>query len=150
MSEVRELLRELPIPLAIIIAEEIRGAVEEIIGGVGRWATRSITLKDVTIERVTEVLSVEGRGKVREAVVVADSPDFAVYVETDGRVVLDFTFPNLQKLSEVMVNVDAIDRDGEYLLRLSDISFLSSCTLRLRPLGRVTLKHVLVIYDVAQ
>jgi hypothetical protein len=146
--DVEELIERLPVPVALIIADELRSALEERVG-VAKEATYTVSFRSRVVETEFTLLDVRGRGRVREAVLLADSPDFDVYVEVDGRSIFSHSFAELQSISEVMEGVDAFDRDGEYVFRFSDLSFLNRFLYVIRPRGRVTLKHALVLYNLA-
>jgi len=147
---VEELIKSLPIPLALILAEELKDEVREALGKAGRLVTRTVAMRDVVLEGVLDLLKVSGKGMVREAVIVSDTTSYDVYVEVDGRSVLNHSFDELVLLSDVLEYVDALSRDGSYLLRLSELSFLSGCVVRVKPRGNVRLNQVLIIYDVLE
>lgn len=147
---VAELASRHDLPVALILAEEImeellEGRKEE--GGV-RASTRSVIVRDQVVEGVYTLLSVAGRGKVREAVIVTDSPDLTIYIEVDGKPYINHGFTELLGLSDVIRSVDVFDKDGTYVVRTSDIAFLEGCNIYLRPHRRLVVKHALVLYDV--
>jgi len=149
LSSVEELLERLPIPLAIIIAEEIREGVTEKLKDLKAFeATKSVVVKDKLVDRLFEFLTVEGRGRIRELTLVLDKPDFEIYVEADGRAVINHSFSELSQLSEVMEEVDALQTNGYYVFRISNISFLSNCKVILKPQKPVTVKNGLALYNV--
>jgi len=147
---VEELIKSLPIPLALILAEELKDELREALGKAGRLVTRTVVMRDVVLEGVSDLLKVSGKGRVREAVIVSDTTSYDVYVEVDGRSVLNHSFDDLALLSDVLEFVDALSRNGSYLLRLSELSFLSGCVVRVKPRGSVRLSQVLITYDVLE
>jgi hypothetical protein len=149
-SELEELLRRLPTPLAIILAEELREGVEEALRELrGAEATRSVALRDREVEGVFELLSLSGRGRVRELLLVSTSPDFDLYVEVDGLELVNHSFRELEEVSEVLEEVDAFERNGHYVVRLRNLGFREKCLVVVRPRGRLVLKHAFALYDVA-
>jgi hypothetical protein len=147
---VEELLERLPLPLALILAEEIREGVEEALRELrGAEATRSIVLRDRALEGVFELLSLSGRGRIRELLLVSTSPDFNLYVELDGLELVNHSFRELEEVSEVLEEVDAFERNGYYVVRLRGLGFRDKCLVVVKPHGRLVLKHAFALYDTA-
>jgi len=141
-----EFISELPLPIALIIADEIRSGVEEKIG-IPREVTQTVSYRDKVVETTFTLIDVTGTGKVRELVLLTDKPDFDMYVEIDSRAVINHSFTELQDVSEAMEEVDAFDRDGEYVVRFTNLSFLNRFLALIKPRGRITLKQALVLYN---
>ena len=146
---IEQILSKFPLPIALIIAEEIRSAVEDRLEGLkAAEATRSVIVRDQAIDGVYTLLSLTGKGRVREAVLILDKPDVDIYVEADGRALINHSFAELQEVSDVMEEVDAFDKNGYYVIRLTNISFLSNCYIHVRPRKPLTIKQGLVLYNV--
>jgi hypothetical protein len=146
---IEEILNKFPLPIALIIAEEIKSAVEDRLEGLkAAEATRSVIVRDQAIDGVYTLLSLAGKGRVREAVLILDKPDADIYVEADGRALINHSFAELQEVSDVMEDVDAFDKNGYYVIRLTNISFLSNCYIHVRPRKPLTIKQGLVLYNV--
>lgn len=146
---IEQILSKFPLPIALIIAEEIKSAVEDRLEGLKvAEATRSVIIRDKVIDGVYTLLSITGKGRVREAVLILDKPDADIYVEADGRALINHSFAELQEVSDVMEEVDAFDKNGYYVIRLTNISFLNNCYIYVKPLKPLTIKQGLVLYNV--
>ena len=141
-------MEKLPIPIGLVIAEELKEGVEKALKTVKREeATRAHVIRNQLVEGVFTFLSLTGRGRVRELLLMFDSPDVGLYVECDGRPLINHDFKELQDLSEVMEEIDAFERDSSYVFRVSNVSFLSGFTCVVKPKKRVLIKQGMTIYD---
>jgi hypothetical protein len=141
-------LEKLPIPIGLVIAEELREGVEEALKTVKREeATRTHVIRNQLVEGVFTFLSLTGRGRVRELLLMFDNHEVGLYVECDGRSLINHDFNELQDLSEVMEEIDAFERDGSYVFRIGNVSFLSSFSCIVKPKKRALIRQGMVIYD---
>ena len=147
--ELGEVLERLPIPLAIIVAEELREGIEKVISDIRlKEATYSTTVRNQIVDKLYTFLSLSGRGKLREAVLITNSPEFNIYVDVDGRSIVNHSFSELMDVSEYMEEIDAFDKNGYYVVRLSSLAFLSRCQIVLLPYKNLVLKHAFAIYNI--
>jgi hypothetical protein len=152
LSDLWELLRELPLPLAIIIAEELREGVEEALGKLRKpLSTYVVDHKMLSLEGSREMLNLRGRGTLRELLVVFEDPDLLVALEADGRQIINHRLSELMDVSELLEDVDVFERNGSYVFRISSVHFLSGLRNVLAPLNpsaRATVKRYFAIYDI--
>jgi len=144
---IKKFLERLPLPLALVFVEEIKNAVEEHLKDLKiRSQTRSFVLKDQVVDKVFSFLSLEGRGKIRELVLISDSPSFNIYIEVDGRSLINHSFNDLAKISELMEDIDVVTNDY-YVVRVANISFLNKASVVINPQTKIVLKQAFVLYD---
>ena len=143
-----ELLKRLPIPLVLIFAEELSSRLEGVFEGVRvREVTKSVIVRDLSIDKLYDFINLLGVGRVRELVLITDLPDFELHVEVDGRLLIRHSFDELSSISQVMEEVDAFEKDGAYVVRLSNIRFTNNCKVYVLPRKRITIKQGLTLYD---
>ena len=151
LSSLEELVERLPLPIGLVIAEEIKSGIEEALKDVGvREVTHTHTVREVLVDRIYNFISLKGRGNVRELILTFDSTDFDLYIESDGRTIINHSFNKLMEISDVMEEIDAFEKNGVYVFRISKISFLNSLNVYVKPHTgkRVTIKEGFTLYNI--
>jgi len=149
-----DLLRELPVPLAIIIAEELREGVEEALGKLRKpLSTYVVDHKMLRLSGSRKMLDLSGRGTLRELLIITDSPDLLVALEADDRQVVNHRLSELAEVSDLLENIDVFERDGSYVFRISSVHFLTRLRNVLAPItptAQATVKRYFALYDIEQ
>ena len=147
-----DLLRELPVPLAIIIAEELREGVEEALGKLRKpLSTYVVDHKMLRLSGSRKMLDLSGRGTLRELLIITDSPDLLVALEADDRQVVNHRLSELAEVSDLLENIDVFERDGSYVFRISSVHFLTRLRNVLAPItptAQATVKRYFALYDI--
>jgi len=148
LSRVDELLGQLPLPIAIIIAEELREAVKEGLRETRvKEATESRIIRDRVVDGVFEFLNISGSGRIRELMLITDNPQFNIYVELDNKPTINHSFTELQQLSEVMEEIDAFEKNGLFVFRATNLYFTEKCYVVVKPIIKITIKHGFILFN---
>jgi hypothetical protein len=144
--------RELPLPLAIIIAEELREGVEEAIGRLGKpLSTYVVDHRMLRLSGSREMLDLRGRGTLRELIIISEDPNLLISLEADDRQIINHRLLELMDVSELLEDVDVFERNGSHVFRISSVHFLSglrNILVPLNPSSQVTVKRYFALYDV--
>ncbi|MEM1522298.1 MAG: hypothetical protein QXU69_04690 [Thermofilaceae archaeon] len=140
----------LSMAMQIVVAEEVGrqiGEKVEVEVEVPRPRTVVIDVRNLLVEDRYELLDVAGPGHLKELLVVSPSSSFSLSLLVDGRAIkLDFA--DLVEVSEVLERVDAFERDGRYVLRLSDVKWVESFLAVVQVDQPTQLERVFADYDV--
>ena len=148
LSRVDELLDQLPLPIVIIIAEELREAIKNSLREARvEEATESRIIRDRVIDSVFELLNISGSGKIRELMLITDSPEFNIYVELDNKPIINHSFTELQQLSEIMEEIDAFEKNGLFVFRATNLYFTEKCKVIVKPAIKITIKHGFILFN---
>jgi len=142
-----ELLSRLPTPIALVIAEELAREVAEGVSESLKVETRVLEKRDLTFTGEVELFKLEGRGLLRELVVLTDSPDFGFTLAADGRVLYNDSFRALSFISELFEDLDVFETDGTHAVRVARVSFLKGLQVVLRAQGQVRVLRALALFD---
>jgi hypothetical protein len=144
-----ELLKELPIPLAIIVAEELREGVEEALAKLRKpISTYVVEHKMLSLIGSKTLLDLVGRGTLRELLIISDSPNLLVMVEADGRPIINHRLSELMEVTELLENIDVFERNGTHVLRISSVYFLNKLRNVLVSPITTTVRRYFAIYDI--
>jgi hypothetical protein len=147
----------LDLALAIALAEELAEETAErvrekvsvamtVIPAV--QVTPSTEVVDHTDVRLPATYDIRCPATVREAVIVSNEPDVLVDLEVDGVTMLYSDFKSLSKISQYSEWIDAIENNGVYVIRLSDISCRERLSLVVNSLNQdVKVERVLFKID---
>ena len=142
-----ELLSRLPTPIALVIAEELAREIAEGVSETFKVETSVLERRDFTFTGEVELFSLDGRGLLRELVVLTDSPDFDFTLLADGRVLYSDSFRALKFISELFEDLDVFEADGAYAVRVAKVSFLKGLQVVLRARGQVKVLRALALFD---
>ncbi len=140
----------LAIALAEELAEETAERVSERIGVVVpavpvAQAVPSTEVHDYADVRLPATYDIKCPATVSEAVIVSDKPDVLIDLAVDGVSVLYEDFRSLSKISQYSEWIDAIENNGIYVIRLSDISCKERLSLTVNALNHdVRVERVLL------
>lgn len=147
-----DLLRELPVPLAIIVAEELREGVEKVLRALGKpLSTYVVDHRMLGLSGSRTMLDLSGRGTLRELLIIADSPDLLVALEVDSRQIVNHRLTELMEVSDLLENIDVFERNGSYVFRISSVHFLNrlrNILVPLTPSAQATVKRYFALYDI--
>ena len=87
-------------------------------------------------------MPVEGPGRVKQLMVLAREKNFAVTVEVDRKAVVDGTFTELQELSTEFTDVAAYEKNGEYLVNVTNYPFREQLKLAVAPGEEITFSEL--------
>lgn len=121
----------------------------EILAEEKKFETQILNLKDEVVNDDEKIcLDLRGKGTINEILVVADSPNFRVYIRSDNRVIIDDDFSTLNKYTSYVNLYDAFeDADaGEYIFSSGAIPFLNYLKFSLIAYGSVTFKKIYAQY----
>jgi hypothetical protein len=144
---VEELLSRLPTPLALVIAEELAREIAEGVTEGFKVETHVLERRDFTFTGEVELFSLDGRGFLRELVVLTDSPEFDFTLLADGRVLYNDGFKALRFISELFEDLDVFEMDGAHAVRVARVSFLNGLRVVLRSREQVKILRALVLAD---
>ena len=160
MKVIREIFKD-DVLAAIIIAEELKSTIPapevKVQESEKREAkvktvpcvTRVIRKADESVWYEYEVLNVKGTGKLKEFSLITDSPDYRLVFVVDRHKFYDDTWSGLSELSQYINHVDAFqDADGNYVLRIGETGFNEHILIRFSPSTTITVKQVVVVYEV--
>jgi hypothetical protein len=142
-----ELLSRLPTPIALVIAEELAREIAEGVSENLKVETHVLEKRDFTFTGEVELFRLDGRGLLRELVVLTDSPDFSFTLVVDGRVLYNDDFRALRFISELFEDLDVFETDGAYTVRVARVSFLKGLQAILKSQGRVKVFRALALFD---
>lgn len=142
-----ELLSRLPTPIALVIAEELaREIAEGVVEGL-KVETNVLEKRDFTFTGEVELFRLQGRGLLRELVVLTDSPDFSFTLTADGRVLYNDDFRALKFISELFEDLDVLEANGAYAVRAARVSFLEGLQVILKSQRQVKVLRALALFD---
>ena len=144
---VEELLSRLPTPIALVIAEELAREIAEGVSEGLKVETIVLEKRDFTFTGEVELFRFEGRGLLRELVVLTDSPDFSFTLMADSRVLYNDSFKALRFISELFEDLDVLETDGVYAVRVARVSFLKGLQVILKSQGQVKVLRALALFD---
>lgn len=145
---IEEIAKRLPLPLAIVISEEIARELSEAVMKQAKLATKMVTLVEKVFTGELEILRVKGRGTVRELIIITDSPNYVFHTMIDDRVAYNHSYDELLKLSDLMEDLDVITENSNYILRVSKISFINEFRCVLKSTQPVKLSKAVALYDI--
>lgn len=87
-------------------------------------------------------LEVPGPGRLEDAVVIAEDPEFDVNIRTHTTTFLSDSFTNLQKIADSIEMASAFTRDGLNTLSARDIAFASYAVFEIRPRKKIAFNRV--------
>jgi hypothetical protein len=154
MSEggaVRSAIERVKLPLALILAEEVAREVAQAIRPPPRlkMVTRTLDLSRKLVRGFEELISSRREGKLRELMIRSLSKDFRVAMLVDGVRLMDRSFDELVEVSQYLESVDAFEAEGEYILRLKDISWTRDFLLALLTKGDILFPRIVGFWDEA-
>jgi len=126
----------LSMAMAIVAAEE---AAREVARGVKvEVSVEPQRPRETKVVRLVDVepgtiISESGPGRLVELVAVSDTRGYEMTIVADGRIVASGTFDWYQSISPYSEWVDAFENNGSFILRVSDVSFSTSLSVRFRP-----------------
>jgi len=94
-----------------------------------------------------DLISVRGRGKLREFMVRAKGKNFRVIILADGLKKLDRTYDELDVISEYLDFIDAFEVDGEYIIHLKEVSWISDFLLTLLAEEEIVFLKIFAVWD---
>ena len=144
---VEELLSRLPTPIALVIAEELAREIAEGVSESFKVETIVLEKRDFTFTGEVELFRLQGRGLLRELVVLTDSPDFSFTLTVDGRVLYNDDFRALKFISELFEDLDVLEANGAYAVRAARVSFLEGLQVILKSRGQVKVLRALALFD---
>ena len=147
----------LDLALAIVLAEELAEETAERVREKVSVATTVIPAVQVTPStevidnadvRLPTTYDIKCPATVREAVIVSNKPDVLIDLVVDGITMLYGDFKSLSKISQYSEWIDAIENNGVYVIRLSDISCKERLSLVVNALNEdVRVERVLFKID---
>lgn len=137
------------IPLSIVLIDELEREVERALKKVQPRdvVTKFIDQDNVRVLGVRDVISVKGRGWLKELTIKAEPKDFSIIMLADGSKRLNRTFEELRAISEYLEFVDAFDVEGEHVVRIKDIKWASDFLLTISTSEEVVFKKIFGIWD---
>ena len=94
------------------------------------------------------VYSSNHRGRLYEALVISNSPNFKVILNVDGVPELNASWSEINKITQEVTGITAFQRlEGDYALRISDISWLKSSYLLIVATDQVTISKAYAKYE---
>ena len=103
------------------------------------------------IRGIYDILTLSNvRGKLREMSIVTDSKNFMLELVVDNFKFYNDTWDKLSTMSNYSELIDAFEYDGNYVLRIGEAYFNKSLILRIQALKSLTIKQLIVVYDICQ
>jgi len=131
----------------LLIAEEIGRELAESAQAAEntKMIDKSLKLKNSS----EEIVSIEGRGRVREVVLTSDSGDYRIELLLDWDYLINAEFSRLMEISLYTKEYEAFydDTAGKYVFHAGDLKFAKNFRLRVTTTGTVTFDRVYVMYD---
>lgn len=89
--------------------------------------THTINIMEKTLTGTLDLIKSDAGGKLEELVIISESPDFTVMIETDGAVRIEGPYKKFEEISPYSEVIDAYVNDaGKYVLRFRNIAWLRS------------------------
>lgn len=148
-KEIREIIQHLPLPLAILVAEEIAREVSKGISQtlITKITTKIHTIVDKEFSGEFEIISVKGRGTIRELIIITNSPNYVFHTMVDNLVVFNNPYEELSKISPLVEDLDIVQEDNNYILRIAKINFINEFRCVVKSSQSVKIIKALVLYD---
>lgn len=139
----------IPIIVAEIIADRVAKAiVEKPPIQPLKPATRVVDLRELLVDKETELLNLRTGGKLHEAVLCSNSNNYTVKLLVDGVVKLRKSFREIQSISPYLESISAFENNGTYVLHVKDYSWINTLYFSVVPHEPVTFHGVIIKYDV--
>jgi hypothetical protein len=142
-----------PIIMAEITAEEVAKRITKPITvevlpevKIKPFVTGVYDRKDVTIKGDYRFLKLEGSGEVEEVLIEAPSSNYSLRVEVDDKIVYSGSYDDFAEYSEIIATISAFEKNGSYLIHLTDIHFSKSVTMTAS--GSLTLSKIYAKYKI--
>jgi hypothetical protein len=126
----------LSMAMSIVAAEEVarevaRGVKVEV--SVTQQRPRETKVVRLVDAEPGTIISEAGPGRLVELVVVSNTRGYELTIVADGRIIASGTFDWYQSISPYSEWIDAFENNGTFILRVSDVSFSTSLSVRFRP-----------------
>ena len=147
--------RDILLGIAMLIAamEEARARtiqVEAIPTKAPGKKTEIKILDNVTLLRGASryVYSSNKKGTLHEALIIADSPNFRVVLSVDKTLMLDASWSEINAVTQELTDITAFRRlTGDYVFRISNVSWLKSSYLIIVATDRITINKAVAKYE---
>jgi hypothetical protein len=114
--------------------------------------TKVINIEDciITKGKGRKILSITGRGKLRELVIISPSNNFSICFSIDGETQKYYTFDELESIATYIDTFVAIESNGSYIFHISDCSFQSSIRFWISTGEKIKFNRIMIIYDILE
>jgi len=112
-------------------------------------STKVYEVKDVTLDKNSVFVDVEGYGKVNEVLFRTDSKNYRILIIVDGKETFNDTYSHFEEISKFIEKVGTKTVGGYHLISFTDISFSSSLYIRVEPSESMIFKSVFISYVVS-
>ena len=112
--------------------------------------TQIKTLDNLSLSRGGSryVYSSDKRGTLYEALVIANSPSFKAILNVDGTPMLNASWSEINAVTQELTDITAFQRlEGDYALRISNISWLKSSYLLIVATDQITINKAVAKYE---
>lgn len=140
----------LRLALQLAIEEEknrVKPTVTAVVKPVEKPVTKSLIFKNRSVSNRLDVLNLDKPGRLVEATLISDGKNYSLLVETDGVLVLDGSFDELQSISEYVGNISAFDTNGTYVLHITDFKWASSARIFIYPRKETLFSEIIVLWE---
>lgn len=123
------------LPLGLIFMDELR-RIRERAAEIAQVPEKELTtIKKENFEKSTKYLvkKIEGLGELRSFVVLAESQDYSVLIKTDNKERVSDSYSDLEALSSELTHLGAYEKEGKYLINVSNYPFRESLKIALIP-----------------
>lgn len=111
-------------------------------------STSRILLENYELEDVYELLNIKSSGVIKELLIVANSNNYSVHIEADGKTVISDSFTDLNFISNYSNTIDAYVSNGKYIVSLTNIHFSEKILISIK--GNTTLTKLMLLYEVSK
>ncbi|MCD6593266.1 hypothetical protein J7L00_04195 [Candidatus Bathyarchaeota archaeon] len=143
-------MKLLDLALLIVAMEEARPqAIAVQVKPSGR-KTRIKRIDNLTLTRGGSryIYNSAHRGRLYEALVISNSPNFKVILNVDGIPELNASWSEINKITQEVTGITAFQRlEGDYALRISDILWLKSSYLLIVATDQITINKAYAKYE---
>jgi len=109
--------------------------------------TSIIDAKNITVKESYDLLNLVGVGHLKELLLISPIPDFSLSLLMDGKA-LRVNFSDLMEISGELEHIDAYEKDGKYVLRITDLKWVESLLIAIQTSKPIQLERIFANYDI--
>ncbi|MCR8463648.1 MAG: hypothetical protein QXH55_05670 [Candidatus Korarchaeota archaeon] len=108
--------------------------------------TYIVDIKNFVIDKEYEIINVNCAGHLKELIIVSTNTNFSINLVLDG-IILFESLENLMSISEELESVDAYEKDGKYVLRITDLKWVKNIIISIKTTNPIQFERIFVNYD---
>jgi len=109
--------------------------------------TKVFDKENIKVSYSIDIVESKIAGSLREMIIVSPTKNFSVIIVADGILKLRRDFGSLLEISQYLESIDAFEKNGGYVLRLSNISWIENILITIYVDEPTTFKYIYAIWD---